>query len=74
MSLTAPLRRSSSVAQSLTLLLLPHGGQAHARRNAWAGMSADAARGRDRRAAEAAMSVADVRAHARTALRDGTGR
>ena len=33
----------------------PHGGQRTARRNAWAGMSADAARGRARREAEAAL-------------------
>ena len=51
--------------QSLLLLALPAGGQATARRNAWAGMSADAARGRDRRQAEAALAAADVRAYAR---------
>jgi hypothetical protein len=50
---------------SLLLLALPAGGQATARRNAWAGMSADAARGRDRRQAEAALAAADVRAYAR---------
>jgi hypothetical protein len=49
--------------QSLLLLALPAGGQATARRNAWAGMSADAARGRDRRQAEAALAAADVRAY-----------
>jgi len=72
--LTIPLRRSSSRAQSLVLLLVPHGGQAHARRNAWAGMSADAAVGRDRREAEAALAAAEARAHARSLLRDGTAR
>ena len=51
--------------QTLLLLALPAGGQATARRNAWAGMSADAARGRDRRLAEAALAAADVRAYAR---------
>ena len=51
--------------QTLLLLALPAGGQATARRNAWAGMSADAARGRDRRLAEAALAAADVRAYTR---------
>ncbi len=55
---------------SLLLLALPAGGQATARRNAWAGMSADAARARQRRQAEAALAAADVRAYG---LRDGTG-
>jgi hypothetical protein len=55
--------------QSLLLLALPAGGQSTARRNAWAGMSADAARGRERRQAEAALAAADVRAYGR---RDGT--
>ena len=74
MPLTTPLRLAPSLAQRLLLILLPHGGQAHARRNAWAGMSADASVGRDRRAAEAALALADRRAYARTALRDGTAR
>ena len=51
--------------QSLLLLAAPAGGQAAARRNAWAGMSADAARGRERRLAEAALAAADVRAYGR---------
>jgi hypothetical protein len=51
------------------MLALPSGGQATARRNAWAGMSAAAARGRERRQAEAALAAADVRAYGR---RDGT--
>ena len=55
---------------SLLLLALTAGGQATARRNAWSGMSADAARGRERRQAEAALAAADVRAYGR---RDGTG-
>ena len=50
---------------SLLLLVLPAGGQTTARRNAWAGMSADAARGRDRRQAEAALAAAGVRAYGR---------
>ncbi len=52
--------------QSLVLLAVPHGGQAGARRNAWAGMSADAARGRERRQAESALAAADVRAYRRS--------
>ena len=58
-------RHPVRTAQSLLLLALPAGGQATARRNAWAGMSADAARGRDRRQAEAALAAADVRAYGR---------
>ena len=60
---TAPLPRASRV-QALVMLALPHGGQAVARRNAWAGMSADAARSRERRQAESALAAADVRAYA----------
>jgi hypothetical protein len=55
--------------QSLLLLVVPSGGQAVARRNAWAGMSAAAARTRERRQAEAALAAADVRAY----VRAGTG-
>jgi len=55
--------------QSLLLLALPAGGQATARRNAWAGMSGDATRSRQRRQAEAALAAADVRAYGR---RDAT--
>ena len=61
-----PASRLLPLAQSLTVLLVPHGGQHPARRNAWAGMSADAARGRDRREAEAAL--ASARAYAPTPL------
>ncbi len=64
-------RRPVPSLQALLLLALPAGGQATARRNAWAGMSADAARGRERRQAEAALAAADVRAYG---LRDGTAR
>ena len=52
--------RTVTLAQSLVLLLVPHGGQHTARRNAWAGMSADAARGRDRREAQAAVELASA--------------
>ena len=61
--------RSAQTLQSLLLMALPAGGQATARRNAWAGMSADAVRGRERRQAESALAAADVRAYGR---RDGT--
>ena len=54
--------RTVTLAQSLVLILVPHGGQHAARQNAWAGMSADAARGRERREAQAAIELA---AHAR---------
>ncbi len=77
MPLTAPLTRTPrfvrSVARDLLLLAVPHGGQQHARRNAWAGMSRDAGLARDRRAAEAAVDAALLRAYARDALADGTG-
>ena len=58
-------RRPVASLQAVLLLALPSGGQATARRNAWAGMSADAARGRERRQAEAALAAADVRAYGR---------
>jgi len=51
-------RRTVTLAHSLVLLVLPYGAQHVARQNAWAGMSADAARGRDRREAQAAIDLA----------------
>jgi len=57
------------IVQDLLLTALPGGGQRTARRNAWAGMSADASRSRSRREAEAALEVA-VRSAQRRA---GTG-
>ena len=53
--------RVPSSLQVLLMTALPHGGQRTARRNAWAGMSADAARGRARREAEAALAAAWLR-------------
>ena len=50
--------RTVTLAQSLVLILVPHVGQHAARQNAWAGMSADAARGRERREAQAAVDLA----------------
>ena len=64
MRLTTPLPRTASRVQSLLMLAVPHGGQAVARRNAWAGMSAAAARSRERSQAESALAAADVRAYA----------
>jgi len=62
MSVTHLARRTASTGRSAFLLLLPHGGQEGARRNAWAAMSADAALARARRDAAAAMADA-VAAH-----------
>ena len=60
--------RPTRTAQSLLLLLLPHGGQQTAQRNAWAGMVADSTRSRARREAVAALDRAALRS-ARTAAR-----
>lgn len=58
MTVTGLLHRATSTSQSALLLLLPHGGQNLARRNAWASMSVDASRARARREAAAALTVA----------------
>lgn len=50
-----------SLVQDLLLVALPTGGQRTARRNAWAGMSADAERARALREAQAAMAAAVAR-------------
>ncbi len=50
-----------TLLQDLVLTALPGGGQRTARRNAWAGMSGDAARSRSRREAEAALAAAGAR-------------
>ena len=52
--------------QDLLLSAWPGGGQQVARRNAWASMSADAARARARREAEAAQAAALLRSAQRT--------
>jgi len=69
-------RRPVRTLQAVLLLASPSGGQTTARRNAWAGMSADAARGRDRRQAESALAAATQRSAAPSAhgRRDGTHR
>jgi hypothetical protein len=54
MSLIRIAHRVTAATQSTLLLLLPHGGQNLARRNAWASMSVDASRARARREAAAA--------------------
>jgi len=66
-----PLRRTPSAVRGLCLLAFPHGGQRSARRNAWAGMSADAVRSRARAEAAEALEASSTRA--RPVLRDGTG-
>jgi hypothetical protein len=53
--------------KSLLLLALPAGGQQTARRNAWAGMSADSARARARREADAALEASAARYRRRAA-------
>jgi hypothetical protein len=55
----------AALVQAAVLAALPDGGQGVARRNAWAGMSADAARARARREADAALAQAQVRADVR---------
>jgi hypothetical protein len=52
------LSRIATTAESLALLLIPHGGQRSARTNAWASMAEDSTRARGRREADAAMSRA----------------
>jgi hypothetical protein len=59
------LKRNLATFESLCLAVMPHGGQRSARRNAWASMSSDAARARNRREADAALQRAQVRAQAR---------
>jgi hypothetical protein len=53
--------------QDLTLVVLPHGGQRSARRNAWSAMAADASLARGRREAELAVAAASARADHPTA-------
>jgi hypothetical protein len=64
MSLTRLAHRSTSTGQAALLLLLPHGGQQLARRNAWASMAADVARAKARSDAAVAMTVAAARRQA----------
>jgi hypothetical protein len=54
----SPLSRIAVNAESVALMLLPHGGQRSARKNAWASMSEGSARARGRREADAAMARA----------------
>ncbi len=65
-----PLRRTPSAVRGLCLLAFPHGGQRSARRNAWAGMSAQTAHGRARAEAEEALGTSVARARP---VRHGTG-
>lgn len=57
-----------ALGQAALLAALPQGGQRIARRNAWAGQSADAVRGRARREADAAVALAGARSYNRAAL------
>ncbi len=78
MSGRSTLHRSTTLARNIFMIALPHGGQGAARRNAWAGMSRDAALGRARTEAETALHDSVVR-HAMPAAHfpdyplDGTG-
>ena len=65
MNLSLSLTRNARLLESLLLTVLPHGGQRDARRNAWAAMSADSQRARQRRDADRAMDLAVLRARAR---------
>jgi len=56
--------RPLGVVQDLYLVLVPHGGQHAARRNAWAAMASDNARMRARREAATAIAVAEAQAMA----------
>ena len=56
MQLLTP-RHTVIIIRNLSVLVLPHGGQHTARRNAWAGMVSAAARTRDRAEAEAALDA-----------------
>lgn len=51
-----------TLINTLFLTAFPHGGQQAARRNAWAAMSADSARARTRREADAALVQAALAA------------
>jgi hypothetical protein len=64
------LKRNLANLESLFLTVLPHGGQRSARQNAWASMSSDASRARNRREADAAMSAAMDRALLRAQARE----
>lgn len=57
------------VVRHLLMTALPAGGQRTARRNAWAGMVADAARSRAQREADLALAAATELATARAAVR-----
>lgn len=70
-SMTTPLRRTPRLMGSPAVLAFPNGGQRAARRNAWAGMSEDAAHRRARVEADEAVQASIARAQ--PALRDATG-
>ena len=69
----SPLATLGHCTTMLLSVALPSGGQTTARRNAWAGMSASASSGRDRRQAEAAIDAAELRALLQTGRRGTAG-
>lgn len=67
LALIPPLPRTiADLSRSVVLSVLPDGGQRIARRNAWAGMSENSARGRAQREADLAVEAARSRVRART--------
>ena len=64
-----PLLLPLSLAQHALHVALPHGGHGVARRNAWAGMSENAARLRAHREADAAVRAAELRQRPATGAR-----
>ena len=72
-SLAAPVTTGLALGQTLLMVLLPHGGQLSSRRNAWAGLAADASRARARREAQAAVDLAVSASAARLGERSRTG-
>ena len=71
---SVPARITSGLAlgQTLLLVVLPHGGQHAARRNAWAGMAADAQRVRSGREAALAVEAAGTAISGRELPRTGS--
>ena len=65
--MSIPFSSATQVLQSLLLTVSPHGGQASARRNAWACMSEGSARARGRREALEAFDRALLRSERVTA-------
>lgn len=62
----APLHRGAALARTTMMIVLPHGGQAGSRRNAWAALSRDTAALRARAEADAALQASTARYSAPT--------